>query len=163
MRTWRCAARALLFVSSVSVTFCTRLHTHACAAPERKTPALATAPRSSVSSRNLDAPDPPPSTSRPKRGRAEFAADAQGEGARENITGSASRKGSGWRGGRNAEGEDTPEVERGALEPRFSQAMEAEAGGGAREASPARSTKRARVSSGKSVLFVGFDCPKVSL
>ena len=80
---------------------------------------------------------------------------------RETITGSASRKGSGGRGDRGAEGADTPDVERGALEPRFSQAMEVDADVGARDASPARSTKRARVSSGKSILFVGFDCPKV--
>ena len=79
---------------------------------------------------------------------------------RETITGSASRKGSGGRGDRSAEGADTPDIE-GALEPRFSQAMEVDADVGARDASPARSTKRARVSSGKSILFVGFDCPKV--
>ena len=161
MRAWRCAVRALCPCHPCPSPFA-----HACTAPQRKTAATTTAPRSSaarssVSTRNLDAPAPSPSTSKPKRGRADFATNTHGEGVRETITGSASRKGSGGRGDRGAEGADTPDVERGALEPRFSQAMEVDADVGARDASPARSTKRARVSSGKSILFVGFDCPKV--
>jgi hypothetical protein len=92
----------------------------------------------------------------PKRGRGEFAADAQDGGVRDNI-GSASKRVRGGDGSRAAEGADTSEVERGALEPRFSQAMEAETDGRS-------TTKRSRVSlSGKSVLFVGFDSPEVPM
>jgi hypothetical protein len=108
----------------------------------------------------------------PKRGRGEFAEDAQEGGVRDNV-GSASKRGRGGDGSRAAEDADTPEVERGALEPRFSQAMEAETDGGradkngraAKDVSPGRSTtKRWRGSlSGKSVLFVGFDCPEVPM
>jgi hypothetical protein len=104
-----------------------------------------------------------------KRGRGEFAADAQDGGVRDNV-GSASKRVRGGDGSRAAEGADTSEVERGALEPRFSQAMEAETDGGkngraAKDVSPGRSTtKRSCVSlSGKSILFVGFDSPEVPM
>ena len=83
---------------------CPRMRTHTAAAPMlADSPTAGYFARTSVSTHNLDAPAPSPSTSKSKRGRADFAANTQGEGVRETITGSASRKGSGGRGDRGAD------------------------------------------------------------